>query len=42
MNLSEGKQNSHHRWMERGNWEGDRVKRGIGMVTRYGKKVEGG
>lgn len=38
MNLSEGKQNSHHRWMERGNWMGDRVKRSKGMAIRCGRK----
>lgn len=38
MNLSEGTQKRHHRWMKRGNWAGDRVERSRGMAIRCGRK----
>ena len=32
-----GKLNSHQRWMEKGNWLREGVRRGTGMVIKYGE-----
>jgi hypothetical protein len=44
LNLTQkGKQNSCQRWMERRNWVGEGVRRGVGMVIRCkGRGARGG
>ena len=39
---SEGKQNDLQRYMEKGNWMGERVKRGTRMVIRCGEGARRG
>jgi hypothetical protein len=40
VNLTQkGKQNSHQKWMDGGNWVGDSVRRGTGMGIRCGERA---